>query len=401
MKNRFRGLFSGISKLNKSLSMRLVAIIVILVMGFVSIPMVSKATESTKQQLEEAKDAKKQSEQELDDTKEDIAEMNEEKDSLQGQLTNLNNQLTEVSDNIAELEEQIDNKQIEIENTTAELEAAREKEATQYESMKKRVQFIYEKQNFMILDMLLGATSFADFLNHNDYVEQLSAYDKKKFQEYMETRKTIEQKEALLEEELAQLDEYKVKAQAEQSRVSGLVSQTTGSINQYANDISDAEAKAEALEAQIKAQEQDIKVLEAKLAEEMRLSKLAAQSTWRDISEVSFADGDRYLLANLIYCEAGGEPYEGKVAVGAVVINRVLSSVYPDTVVGVIYQNKQFSPVASGRLALALADSKATAACYQAADEAMSGYSNVGNCVYFRTPVPGLSGTNIGGHVFY
>ncbi|MBP3825224.1 MAG: cell wall hydrolase, partial [Butyrivibrio sp.] len=108
-----------------------------------------------------------------------------------------------------------------------------------------------------------------------------------------------------------------------------------------------------------------------------------------------------YLLANLIYCEAGSEPYDGMLAVGAVVINRVLSSVYPDTVVGVIYQNKQFSPASSGRLALALADGKATAACYQAADEAMKGYSNVGNCVYFRTPVPGLSGINIGGHVFY
>ena len=155
------------------------------------------------------------------------------------------------------------------------------------------------------------------------------------------------------------------------------------------------------MEDQIKAQEADIKKLEAKLAEEIRLSKLAASSAWRNISEVSFADGDRYLLANLIYCEAGSEPYEGKVAVGAVVINRVLSSVYPDTVVGVIYQNKQFSPVSSGRLALALAEGKATAACYQAADEAMKGYSNVGNCVYFRTPVPGLSGINIGGHVFY
>ena len=179
------------------------------------------------------------------------------------------------------------------------------------------------------------------------------------------------------------------------------MSQTSGTIKQYANDISDAEAKAQALEDQIKAQEADIKALEAKLAEEIRLSKLASQSAWRDISEVSFAEGDRYLLANLIYCEAGGEPYEGKVAVGSVVINRVLSSVYPDTVVGVIYQKKQFSPVSSGRLALALAEGKATAACYQAADEAMSGYSNVGNCVYFRTPIPGLSGLNIGGHVFY
>ena len=84
-----------------------------------------------------------------------------------------------------------------------------------------------------------------------------------------------------------------------------------------------------------------------------------------------------------------------------VVINRVRSSVYPNTVVGVIYQNKQFSPVASGRLELALAANKATSRCYQAADEAMSGVTNVGNCVYFRTPVEGLTGISIGGHIFY
>ena len=131
------------------------------------------------------------------------------------------------------------------------------------------------------------------------------------------------------------------------------------------------------------------------------MSQLAANSAKRDISEVTFADGDRYLLANLIYCEAGGEPYDGQVAVGSVVINRVLSSQYPDSVVGVIYQNKQFSPVASGRLALALAEGRATADCYRAADEAMAGVTNVGNCVYFRTPIEGLSGTQIGGHIFY
>ncbi len=106
-------------------------------------------------------------------------------------------------------------------------------------------------------------------------------------------------------------------------------------------------------------------------------------------------------MANLIYCEAGGEPYDGQVAVGSVVINRVLSSVYPDTVVGVIYQNRQFTPAGSGRLAIALNDNRATASCYRAADEAMSGVTNVGNCVYFRTPIEGLEGIRIGGHVFY
>ncbi len=361
----------------------------------------SYATDSTRKKLEEAKDKKAKSQNELNSTKDNIAEMNEEKSSLQGQLNTLNSQLTEVSNNLEAIEEQIGDKKTEIENTLAELAAAKETEENQYASMKKRVQFIYEKQNFVLVDMLLGATDFAAFLNQNHYIEELSAYDRKMFLQYIETRELIEEKEATLEVERKQLEEYQTQQKAEQSRVAGLVNQTSGSIKQYANDISDAESKAQALEEQIKAQEQDIKNLEAKLAEEMRLSKLAAASTWRDISEVTFAEGDRYLLANLIYCEAGSEPYEGKVAVGAVVINRVLSSVYPDTVVGVIYQNRQFSPVASGRLALALANGKATASCYQAADEAMKGYSNVGNCVYFRTPIPGLSGTNIGGHVFY
>ena len=381
--------------------MKTTALFCAVIMLFVSMPITADATDSTKQQLENAKKAKEQTQGQLEDTKDDIAEMNEEKSSLQGQLNNLNTQLTEVSNNLESLEEQIGDKETEIENTLAELEAARNIEEEQYASMKKRIQFMYEKQNNMMLGMFFGANNFADFLNKNNYIEQLSAYDRKMFNEYVETRQLIEEKEAVLEQEREQLEDYKVKEQAEQSRVSGLVNQTSGSIKQYANDISDAEERAQALEDQIKAQEADIKKLEAKLAEEMRMSRLAKNSTWRNISEVTFAEGDRYLLANLIYCEAGSEPYDGMLAVGAVVINRVLSSVYPDTVVGVIYQNKQFSPASSGRLALALADGKATAACYQAADEALKGYSNVGNCVYFRTPVPGLTGINIGGHVFY
>jgi spore germination cell wall hydrolase CwlJ-like protein len=359
------------------------------------------ATETTRKQLEEAKKAKEQSQSKLDDTKDDIAEMNEEKSSLQGQLNNLNSQLTEVSSNLEEIEEQIDDKQVEIENTLMELDAARAIEEEQYASMKRRIQFMYEKRDTVLMGTLLGGRSFADFLNQSNYFEQIAAYDRKMFNEYIETRMYIEEKEATLEDEKVQLEDYRVKERAEQNRVSSLVSQTSGTIKQYANDISDAEARAQALEEQIKAQDADIKKLEAKLAEERRLSKLAKSSTWRNISDVTFAQGDRALLANIIYCEAGGEPYEGKLAVGAVVMNRVLSSVFPDTVVGVIYQSKQFSPVASGRLALALADNKATAACYQAADEAMKGYSNVGNCVFFRTPIPGLTGINIGGHVFY
>ncbi|NLL76269.1 MAG: cell wall hydrolase [Clostridiales bacterium] len=359
------------------------------------------ATEATRKKLQEAQNEKNETESNLNQTKEELQNLNQQKDSLQGELNTLNNQLQEVSDNLEKLEKQIADKEAEIEQMQQELADAKATEEWQYECMKKRIQFIYETQDYVMLEMLFASANFSDFLNRSDYIDQLSAYDRKKLQEYTETKEQIAAAEKQLQQEKQELDDYKAKVEVEKSRVSGLVGQTATNIAGKQNEISQAEADALAYEQRIKEQEENISKLQAQLAEEIRLSQLAAQSAWRDISEVSFAEGDRYLLANLIYCEAGGEGYAGQLAVGSVVINRVLSSVYPDSVVGVIYQGGQFSPVASGRLAIALAEGKATASCYQAADDAMKGNTNVGNCVYFRTPIEGLSGINIGGHVFY
>lgn len=387
-----------------------------LVLLIASFPVSVRATEETRKKIEEAEREKKNTESQLDETRENLDNLNEQKDTLEGTLNQLNTELSQVSNNLSDLETKITDKEAEIEETNQKIEqtnqelqdaiAAKDK---QYETMKKRIKFMYEKSDYLYLEMAFSADSFGEFINRNNYIEQLSAYEEKKLQEYKDTQTAIEEKAAELEaakkeleDDKGELDDYKVQVVAEQSRVSGLVSQTNSSIASYSNQISDAEAAALAYEQKIKEQEENITALKAKLAEEIRMAQLAAQSSWRDISEVSFAEGDRYLLANLIYCEAGGEPYIGQVAVGSVVVNRVLSSVYPDTIVGVIYQSGQFSPVASGRLALALAEGRATASCYQAADEVMSGTTNVSNCVYFRTPVEGVTPKyTIGGHIFY
>ncbi len=378
----------------------MLSLVLAITLVLVMVPLASYAT-TTQEKLDQAEQEKQDTEQKLDDTKENIDGLKEEQNTLKGELNNLNTQLSEVSSNLSELEDQIDTKQLEIEVTQQALEEAQKIEREQYEAMKKRIQFMYERKDFMLMEMLVQTDDFADFLNYNDYIEQLSEYDSAMLEEYKATIDLIEQEEARLTTEKAELETLKAQAEAEKSRVSGLVSSTSNNIAQYADQISAAEAEALAYEQKIKEQEENIEYLKAKLEEEKAMSQLAANSAKRDISEVTFADGDLKLLANLIYCEAGGEPYEGQVAVGAVVMNRVMSSVYPDTVVGVIYQRKQFSPVGSGRLALALAEDRATDSCYRAAQEAMAGYTNVGNCVYFRTPIPGLTGIQIGGHIFY
>ena len=356
---------------------------------------------STQDKLNQAQQDKQETQSQLNETKDNLENLKEEKNALEGQLADLNKKLTAVSNNLNDLEQQIFQKENEIVMTEEELAQAKETEIFQYESMKARIRFMYERRDYALLETLLGSGSLAEALNKADYVEQVAAYDRRKLEEYEATRIRIQQEEAKLKEEKKQLDELKEQIQAEKQKVNSYVKQTSASISSAKSEISQAEAEALAYEARIKEQEANIEYLKKKLAEEQALSKLAAQSVWRDISEVQFEESDRYLLANLIYCEAGGEPYAGQVAVGAVVINRVLSSVYPNTVAGVIYQKSQFSPVGSGRLALAMANNKATASCYKAADEAMAGQTNVGNCVYFRTPIPGLTGIQIGGHIFY
>ena len=382
-------------------ALKAVAVLLTVTMYFSILPSFDSYAETTREKLEKAQQQHEETKKNLNETKENIEDLNDVKHSLQGELAQLNDQLEEVSNNLADLETRIENKEAEIEQTQSDLEVARQMEADQYAAMKKRIQFMYEKQDFMFTEMIFSAKNFADLLNKNDYIESLSAYDKKMKDELEATRIGIEDTEARLKGEKEELDKLHEDVVAEQQKVTGYVNATASSIKNYSGQIKDAEAVAAAYEAKAAEEEADIEALKKKLEEEIRLSKLAAQSKWRDISEVSFEEGDRYLLANLIYCEAGNQPYEGQVAVGAVVINRVLSSVYPDTVVGVIYQNRQFSPVASGRLALALAEDRATDACYSAADAAMSGQTNVGTCVYFRTPIEGLSGIQIGGHIFY
>ena len=380
---------------------RVVAVILTITMYLSCVPVTDAYAATTKEKLEQAEKEQAEVKGKLEQTEQNIAGMESEKSELQTKLNQLNNDLTAVSEKLEDLENQIEEKEEEIEETSADLEVAKETEKTQYANMKERIQFMYEKKNTLYMEILFSASGFSEFINNTTYLKMLSEYDQNLLEEYEKNRILIEEKEAQLIKEKAELDTLHEETAAEQAKVTSYVNSTSSSIKQYVGQIADAEAVAAAYEADIKKRDEDIAYLKKKLAEEIALSKLAAQSKWRDISEVQFAEGDRYLLANLIYCEAGGEPYAGQLAVGAVVVNRVLSSVYPDTVTGVIYQNKQFSPVGSGRLALALAENRATAACYKAADEAMSGQTNVGNCVYFRTPIEGLTGIQIGGHIFY
>lgn len=136
--------------------------------------------------------------------------------------------------------------------------------------------------------------------------------------------------------------------------------------------------------------------------EEIKAREEAEREAKRHVNYGAYTtDADTtLLLAALIQCEAGGEPYEGQVAVGAVVMNRVRSGAYPDSIHGVIYASGQFTPAMSGKVNRVLESGKIKESCIRAAEEALSGVSNVGDMTHFRRN-NGRAGLVIGNHVFY
>jgi uncharacterized protein YgiM (DUF1202 family) len=140
----------------------------------------------------------------------------------------------------------------------------------------------------------------------------------------------------------------------------------------------------------------------AKKAEEEAAAKAAQtkETTTVQNASVSASYDDVTLLAALIQCEAGNELYEGQIAVGAVVMNRLRSGAYPSSISGVIYQSGQFPPAGQGMVA-SIAANGPKSSCVQAAQQALGGSDNTGGATCFSRASSGRAGVVIGNHVFY
>lgn len=146
----------------------------------------------------------------------------------------------------------------------------------------------------------------------------------------------------------------------------------------------------------------DFQIDAGETIEEIKAREAAEREAKRHVNYGEYttdADSTK-LLAALIQCEAGGEPYEGQLAVASVVMNRVRSGAYPNSIHGVIYASGQFTPAMSGKVNMVYESGRYSASCLQAAEEAISGVSNVGDMTHFRRN-NGRDGLVIGHHVFY
>lgn len=355
---------------------------------------------ATQKQIDKVNDNINKLEQEQENSRQELEDLQNDKTYLSGQLSQLNSQLSALAQELTELADRQQQTEQDILNTEQELETARQEEEAQYSNMKKRIRYFYESGDESLLAVLLSASDFADFLNRSQYVESMYSYDRKMLEEFRQLKEDITARETRLKEDRQALAELANQQEEKLAKVKTLLAQVQGKIDQSNQQIADTKSDIADYEAQ----------LEKQRAYEAELEKQKAIEDAKRLEEIKrqeeqlppFTGGDENdisMLAALIECEAGGESYEGKLAVGSVVINRVRSSYFPNTLVEVIYQSGQFSPVASGRYATVLSRG-ASRECVQAATEVLAGNITL-NCLYFRRNTGVIQGTVIGNHVFY
>lgn len=236
----------------------------------------SDSIKEKEKQIEAAEEEKKELQDGLSDLKKIKEGLEKSKNDLSKYVEELDANLVSIENKIAELKQLIEDKENEIADTEKKLEEAQKIEQEQYEAMKVRIKFMYEKSDDFYLETLFSADSFGDILNKADYIEQLSAYDREKLDEYALNSQMIQLFKEELEAEKEILDEAKAGVVAEQAALESLIGEKEQQITAYQSDINNKEAAIKEYEEDIAAQNAVISALEKAVAEEK--AKLLAEN---------------------------------------------------------------------------------------------------------------------------
>lgn len=349
--------------------------------------------------MQELQSKKSENESNMESAQEQASQLESSKSDLEALVVQFNSEMESLGNDLNEIESQMKAKKKEIKKCKKKIKSAEKKKDEQYKAMKERIQFLFETGDSNYLEIFLNSESLSDSLNRAEYFSQLYQYDREMLTKYQDTLEDIQSKNTELQNEKSELSVLQKQNEDKQAEVSRKIASSSQQIQQYSAQISEAESKAMEYENNAAVAEAQIQELEeeSRRAEEERLRILWQQSQG---PAFDYSASDLELLATLIQAEAENQPYEGKLAVGSVVINRINSSYYPNTMMGVLYQPYQFTPVTvNNRFAMILARG-ANAECYQAAQEVLDG-KIVGSWLYFRTNDGSRTGTVIGDHVFY
>lgn len=346
-------------------------------------------------------------------------------DNLQNQTSALENELKGINQDILTLSEKISDTEMQVEilnsdidKTQDDLEKAQKNEDQQYEDMKSRIKYMYEHGSATMLEMLFSAENMSDFLNKADFIENLSNYDRKALNNLKDVHQQIADQKADLEAQQASMKDLQNQLQTQQTQLQAKAAATSTNLNEVNAKLQKAkeeEAARQAEEARKQA-EAAAKAEAAASANKANTSSSSgnsgnsgssssgssSSSGGSNSSGSAIASDDLTLLAAILQCEAHYD-YDSMLAVATVIMNRVYSSRFPNSIHDVIYAQGQFAPVWTGSLDRVLKQGPRSLSI-QVAQDAINGarLAAVADCYYFLyAPSTSRTGVVIGDNVFF
>ena len=319
-----------------------------------------------------------------DENNRQLDNLKKEQAALSSELGELNSQLETFSDTLNLITERMASKQQEIDILNQDISDMENEKHKQYEAMKLRIHF---------MDVLMDSADMAELLKKADYARQISDYDRSMLSNLNELITTLNQNKISLNNDMTELVSLKQQAVSQSDNIKNLIAAKQSKIDAASEGIKNAEALA--FEYEKKLEE------EAAARQLEEIKNLTKNDEVINNTPVNYDTSDLAMMAAIIECEAGNQSYEGKLAVGSVIVNRINSPKFGNTLQAVLYAPSQFSPVASGRFAIVLARG-ADAECTKAAKEVLNGHITI-NALYFHmyNSEVDKGGTVIGDHVFY
>ncbi len=258
------------------------------------------SAQATKSGLSDAKNKKTAWEAEKKKTEQELKNLEGLKSDTTAYVKKLDSSLESIGNELSKLNDDIDAKEKQIDTTKQELSEAKETEKSQYESMKLRIKYMYEKGDSTYVDLLMEAGSLSELLSKAEYITKISSYDRQKLDEYAATKEKIAEKEKALEEEHAELLNLQNETEAKQASVEKLLAAKQTELQNYETKIASAEGQISEYAKSIEAQENQIKSIEAEIkrkeeearkkAEEEKKKAAAANKAAQTYKTVSLGD---------------------------------------------------------------------------------------------------------------
>ena len=254
-----------------------------------SVPMTVNATK-----ISDIKAERDKTQQELNQANSTLSNLKEEREGIEEEINTLDEELMEVMASISMVEDEIVELEGQIEETEEDLKEAIADEEAQYEAMKKRIQYMYEKGDYSYLELLLECKNMSDLVSKSEYVEELYEYDRKMLIKYQEARQLVEDTKEKLLMEQEELEVSKHELDEEKAGLDELLEEKKAEASDYDAEIAKVKQAATLFKAKIKQQNAQIKKLEeeeAKKAAEEAAKASAGKSNSSNVDSSSIISG--------------------------------------------------------------------------------------------------------------